>query len=476
MSLSVRGQVESEANIVSSTNKKVPNLNVESGTCTSVKNGQCIDKPPKSAGKETNVTSNPKVKDIKHIDHGKALMDWLKMSNEGFFHENLEIRRTGEEGSPYYGMFSTNVIHKNDLMIKIPRAFLVHPAEGFVVGDIVQKEFGGLYYPGVISGVNPDGTFRIDYDDGEKEEAAKEEEIEIVSDECKTVDFLTKEMKLGSKSKLSPYINYLNSQPRGQLPSGWSKAGKKLFLQIVGARPGEDVGVLPPYEPKPLGHVEAYQEDCNSLDPFDEHAYLLLLQRGWDDLMIPVFDMMSHGNGHWLNTKIPNSVHDVNRPIVVQASRDIQAGEEIFTTYNFCEDCGNRKLWYGTPELLRDYGFVERYPQRWVFPNQDTIFDLDLERNDKGVPIKTEQHPAGKVSLKWERGYKLTPENAVFFVDQLERLGRLGETVFKTNVDNEVPEHEWEFLLQFRSSMEAAMQMALENSSPPPPKPSVSAN
>ena len=27
------------------------------------------------------------------IDHGKALMDWLKKTEGGFFHPNLELRR-----------------------------------------------------------------------------------------------------------------------------------------------------------------------------------------------------------------------------------------------------------------------------------------------------------------------------------------------------------------------------------------------
>ena len=41
--------------------------------------------------------------------------------------------------------------------------------------------------------------------------------------------------------------------------------------------------------------------------------------------------------------------------------RDIKAGEQIYNSYNLCESCGGRTKSYGTPEILRDYGFVEQY-------------------------------------------------------------------------------------------------------------------
>ena len=36
---------------------------------------------------------------------------------------------------------------------------------------------------------------------------------------------------------------------------------------------------------------------------------MLALQRSWDDLLLPVYDVMSHRNNPYLNTEC-NSVHD----------------------------------------------------------------------------------------------------------------------------------------------------------------------
>jgi len=173
--------------------------------------------------------------------------------------------------------------------------------------------------------------------------------------------------------------------------------------------------------------------------------------------MIPVFDMMSHGNGRLLNTRIVGSVHDEAKPVTVLASRDIQTGEEIYTTYNQCEDCENRRLWYGTPELLRDYGFVERYPQRWVFEDaddQDAIFDIDKVYNADGSPTDD-------LKLTWVEGYQLATKNVPFFTEQLQRLQDLGETLFAAK-DPNVPDHEWQCLSEFRGAYVTAIRMALE--------------
>jgi len=152
--------------------------------------------------------------------------------------------------------------------------------------------------------------------------------------------------------------------------------------------------------------------------------------------------------------------------VTVLASRDIAAGEEIYTTYNRCEDCVNRHLWYGTPELLRDYGFVERYPQRWVFwhggeeeeeeeEEEATIFDIDHDEDGDG-----------DLKLTWVEGYKLASKNVPFFAGQLQRLRNLGETVFATTTTKDhpdIPEHEWQILSEFREAYVTAIRMALDD-------------
>ena len=56
----------------------------------------------------------------------------------------------------------------------------------------------------------------------------------------------------------------------------------------------------------------------------------------------------------------------------------IRVSEEIYASYDMCRHCGDKKESYGTPEIMRDYGFVEEYPQRWVFEGKLTVgFGID---------------------------------------------------------------------------------------------------
>ena len=60
---------------------------------------------------------------------------------------------------------------------------------------------------------------------------------------------------------------------------------------------------------------------------------------------------------------------------IVHASKTIFAGEEILANYDKCFDCGDDATEQGTPEILKNFGFVEGYPHRWVFQGHDGKFD-----------------------------------------------------------------------------------------------------
>jgi hypothetical protein len=53
------------------------------------------------------------------------------------------------------------------------------------VGDYVEANYRseGKYYPGKIKAVRQDGTYEIDYDDGDKESQVKEENIRLLNKE-----------------------------------------------------------------------------------------------------------------------------------------------------------------------------------------------------------------------------------------------------------------------------------------------------
>mmetsp|Transcript_12685 Transcript_12685/g.23773 ORF Transcript_12685/g.23773 Transcript_12685/m.23773 type:complete len:397 (+) Transcript_12685:366-1556(+) len=341
--------------------------------------------------------------------HSAALISWLKESG-GYFHPHLEMRRRDpSDPTSHFGMFATDPIIKGEVMIRVPKSVILDSGE----------------------------------DDPEITSAMV----------CGTVRNLAEQLKLKDKSKYAPYVNYLlETQPAGQIPSAWTDQGKKLLERVLEGETDDDV-LLPPYEP--VSWLDDWYNECDgSRDPLEEYAALLVIQRSWDDLLIPLFDMMSHRNGEWWNTG-SNHLHE-GEPAQVFAKRDIEAGEEIYTTYNHCEDCGARYTTYGTPEILREYGFVEQFPQSWIFNDIDVGFRIDqvYDENDEIM----------------EDAYEITEwifgEPDEYEVQELQR--RLDQIVTKKNSvlsqrDSSIPDNEWHTIVAYAEAMELALAVALDS-------------
>ena len=340
----------------------------------------------------------------------RAVVDWV-VARGGTFNSKLDFRRIDpNDASSPFGLFAIDDIPDDEVLLVIPRDCLI------TAGD--------------------------DDDDDDDYEALW----------CPTVRNLVRELKLGNDSEFAPYINYLLSQSHGQLPSAWSPEGQTLLLELVAQNDGDYSNDLKPSEL--CGWItDEWHTSCHgSTDPVEENAAALLIQRGWDDIMIPVYDMMNHRNGRWLNTK-SNSVHDLSSPIQVRASRDIKAGDEIFTSYIFCEDCGSKATGYGTPEMLRDYGFVEHYPQLWFFGGRMS-FELDEELDENGTET-------GKVLVNWlgEPTPGLTQIRN--FMDKLDRLSRFAEIELEYYPDSAIPKNEFDVIVEYYEATTNAMNLAL---------------
>jgi len=386
--------------------------------------------------------------------HGENLVEWLR-SKGGTYNSKLEIRRNDiSDPTSRFGMFANAKILQDDILLEIPQeCLLIGSGSGpglLEVGDEVSADHEelGEYYDGTIVKVNEDGTFDIDYDDGDEEEGVKKEYIKKSGENnmCGAVRNLIDELKLGDDSKYGAFVNYLLDQSHGQLPAAWSKAGQDIFTEL---QEDQNMSDLPPTDPMDNWWID----DCNGdKDPFQENAAMIVTQRGWDDVLIPIFDMMSHRNGDWLNT-YHNPVRDGSSKIVVQASRDIQAGEEVYNSYNFCSDCGGRSYGYGTPEILRDYGFVEQYPQRWFFLNNDVAFELDEQKNADGSGT-------GELKVTWIVKDP-SDEGIRYCKHHLERLEKLAETKFKL-IGEGIPKNEWETLKGYNEALIIAMNHAID--------------
>lgn len=346
------------------------------------------------------------------INHGQRQIDWVR-ANGGFVSDKYEIRREDpNDVTSRLAVFAKEDISKNELLLSIPRSCIVETFQG---------------------------------------------------DICDTVQLLVQEMKLGNESHFEPYVTYLKSQAVGQLPTMWTDSGKELLNQMIGARKRSGLSFLPP--------KDAVSVQWGCYDPraslLEQQAAMLITQRGWDEVMIPVFDMISHRNGDYFhNTKEVHSVHLKSKPVQVVADRDIQKGEELYTSYARCWDCGGRKTGYGTPEILRDYGFVEMYPQRWDFVKQGIAFTLDYHYDENsGEPFLPSLSDGGDdvpLQLIWHAKPPIV--KLEFFRQQMARLQEYKENQLSLDAQPEhIPQQEWETIQDFHAALTNAIQILIEN-------------
>jgi hypothetical protein len=264
------------------------------------------------------------------VDHGRELLKWVERTDGAYFHPHLTIRRMGSGGtssstdeaaeqlarnasqaaaaaasssSPFYGMYAVDDIASGELLLEIPRSMVFHPDEP-ASGDRVVRYYpeNDQYYPGTLRHIHKDGTYTIEYDDDDEPETGVDPE-EVSHEDypscCATVHKLVREMRLGATSFYGPYVRYLLSQPSGQLPTSWSPQGQALLKLVLGIKPkGKGEGELLSDDDEeeqliqPYGSFGWIEEDWHGRckggkDALSEQAYLLLAQRGWDEVMIP---------------------------------------------------------------------------------------------------------------------------------------------------------------------------------------------
>jgi hypothetical protein len=240
-----------------------------------------------------------------YVDHG--LVDWLNSRNGGFFNPKQEIRRADHnDPTSMRGIFAKVRIVEGEVLCHVPWDSLVSSLE-------YDEEWDG-------------------------ENALS----------CGTVHNLVREMNLGDKSELAPYVSYLKAQRRGQIPSAWSWEGKSLLREILDGDNLEQT--IPPWRPFDWLTVNWWL-GCggNPDDDLSTQAAMLVVQRADEDILVPVYDMYNHQNGKSLNT-IVERTHGFHHQ--TRASRTIEAGEQIYNSYNLCYQCGSRHRNFGSSGKL----------------------------------------------------------------------------------------------------------------------------
>ena len=163
---------------------------------------------------------------------------------------------------------------------------------------------------------------------------------------------------------------------------------------------------------------------------------------------MPASDMINHRNGHWYNAQHYGSR---KQGFSLVTNRRVEAGEQLYCSYNTCTICGSRMDKWGTPEMLRDYGFVEPFPQRYVLEAARLKFGLDEAKEGAGLVVKWYVPPS-------QRGLD-------FLRSELDRLRRVlamkGSTNRRSEGRGEILESEWKTIWTFHDALVVAFTAAL---------------
>ena len=163
----------------------------------------------------------------------------------------------------------------------------------------------------------------------------------------------------------------------------------------------------------------------------------------------------------------------------LRAAQPIKAGEEIFASYDKCLDClGIDNIW-GTPEILKDFGFVERYPHRWVWFDEPHIWfeivekqkknddddDDDDDDDESSLQVnfyQSAEHDDGEVEEDYDYyEYGIPDTNQIQFLQmEVNRLIDVGKKYLLDQGD--VPDYEWQTINEFHKSAITDISLAIQ--------------
>eukprot|EP00536_Pseudo-nitzschia_multiseries_P003195 jgi/Psemu1/322908/estExt_fgenesh1_pg.C_470035 len=331
------------------------------------------------------------------VTNHDSLVEWLRATPKGFFSDKITwapLDPSKPNGT--HAMFASEDIAKNETLIKVPQSI------------VVTKNTGH---------------------------------------NCDAVKMLIDEHKKGNESHYFPYIDYLfgDKSKRGDLPFAWSELGQETLELIIGD------GLFP--KQFKHHHVERFcpniLSDKQKPTQLEIDAYLFMIARSWDDVLIPVYDMVNHRNGKWRNVEA-TSAH-VGEDISVFALRNISVGEQLYISYSECDDydCEGLKYTYVTPLILVDYGFVEQYPRRFILvENLQLVAEIDVDEE------------TGEKFLTWPLGTHPSLEELNYIVAQSKRLHALNHTVAE-NLEILKSDHERGVLSDFFYAYKEVLELAV---------------
>lgn len=346
-----------------------------------------------------------------------AVVDWV-VSKGGYFSEKIVIRGMDpQDPSSPLGVFAVADINPKETLFEIPHSCYIALWDDAVEVDDHDPEEAEHYWENI----------------------------------CLLSRKLANEINLGQNSSYAPFIDYVRAQKHGQLPATWSKAGKDALRSLLPS--GSDV----------VDWIEKYfKGTCiDENDEFQEHIVATTVQRCYDTALIPVWDMVNHWNGR--NNTENGSVFAGDK-LQVRASTLIRKGEEVYTSYDECADCGEQMYYWGTPEILRDFGFVESPAQKWVFYDEGIWFmlapsDYSNDSSELEVIWDTEEVPESYDSDDLPDGIPDT-DGINFMRGELKRLNDVAK--FELEEQGSIPKYEWDTIMQYYTAATLALSKAID--------------
>jgi hypothetical protein len=136
------------------------------------------------------------------------------------------------------------------------------------------------------------------------------------------------------------------------------------------------------------------------------------------------------------------------------ASRTIEAGEELFLTYDNCSDCDAVPESWGTTEILRDFGFVELHPRQ---------FNLGGEEQQILVAVDEHEHDGETIAhIDWlGNGESPSHEQIKSMNEECQQLPLLQHNGVLEERCHLVPEKEWNTIFQHHQAFTAAFPAAV---------------
>ncbi len=161
--------------------------------------------------------------------------------------------------------------------------------------------------------------------------------------------------------------------------------------------------------------------------------------------------MINHRNGKWRNVE-STSAH-VGEDVRVFAYRDIAAGEQLYLSYNECNDetctANDEKYKYSANHMLVDYGFVEQYPTRiFVDSTRTLLAEVDIDET------------TGQAFLTWPKGNLPNLDQVNYMVAQIKRLYEIEDDVTNGLAELE-SDHERYVVREWYRAMKEVLELAV---------------